>query len=117
MRTELAERLGLDFPIFAFTHCRDVAAAVSKAGGMGMLGAVGFTAEQLKVELDWIDEQVGDKPYGVDIVLPNKYEGIGESDADKLETMLRAQVPNEHRRPCGEGRRGGAGRPEKEKPG
>lgn len=97
MRTELAERLGLDFPIFAFTHCRDVAAAVSKAGGMGMLGAVGFTAEQLKVELDWIDEQVGDKPYGVDIVLPNKYEGIGESDADKLETMLRAQVPNEHR--------------------
>lgn len=97
MRTELAERLGLDFPIFAFTHCRDVAAAVSKAGGMGMLGAVGFTAEQLKVELDWIDEQVGDKPYGVDIVLPNKYEGIGEGDADKLETMLRAQIPKDHR--------------------
>ncbi len=77
MRTELCERLGIEFPIFAFTHCRDVAAAVSQAGGLGVLGAVGFSAEQLEIELKWIDEHVGDKPYAVDIVIPGKYEGQG----------------------------------------
>lgn len=97
MRTELCERLGIEFPIFAFTHCRDVVAAVSNAGGFGVLGAVGFSAEQLAVELDWIDEHVGDKPYGVDTVIPGKYEGMGEMDMDKLETMLKAQIPDEHR--------------------
>src|SRR5688572_12573539 len=77
MRTEICDRLGIEFPIFAFTHCRDVAAAVSNAGGLGVLGAVGFTAEQLEVELTWLDEHVGDKPYGVDLVIPSKYEGKG----------------------------------------
>ncbi len=97
MRTELCEKLGIEFPIFAFTHCRDVAAAVSNAGGLGVLGAVGFSAEQLAIELDWIDEHVGDKPYGVDIVIPGKYEGKGEMDVGKLEKQLREMVPDEHR--------------------
>jgi len=97
MRTELCDRLGIEFPIFAFTHCRDVVAAVSNAGGFGVLGAVGFTAEQLEVELRWIDEHVGDKPYGVDIVIPGKYEGMGEVDPAKLEQMLKDMIPNEHR--------------------
>jgi NAD(P)H-dependent flavin oxidoreductase YrpB (nitropropane dioxygenase family) len=96
MRTELADRLGIEFPIFAFTHCRDVVAAVSNAGGFGVLGAVGFSAEQLEVELEWIDEHC-DKPYGVDVVIPGKYEGMGELDADKLEKDLEAMIPEEHR--------------------
>ena len=96
MRTEICDRLGIEFPIFAFSHCRDVVAAVSKAGGLGVLGAVGFNAEQLEVELKWIDEHVGDKSYGVDIVIPGKYEGR-EFDAEKLETMLRAAIPAGHR--------------------
>src|SRR3954452_11039741 len=97
MQTELAKRLGIEFPIFAFTHCRDVVAAVSKAGGFGVLGAVGFTPEQLGVELDWIDEHVGDRPYGVDIVIPGKYEGMGELDPAKLEADLKAMIPQQHR--------------------
>lgn len=97
MRTELCERLGIEFPIFAFTHCRDVVAAVSKAGGFGVLGAVGFSAEQLAIELAWIDEHIGDKPYGVDIVIPGKYEGQGEMDVEKLEAMLKASIPQGHR--------------------
>ena len=48
MKTEICEKLGIEVPIFAFTHCRDVVVAVSKAGGLGVLGAVGFTPEQLK---------------------------------------------------------------------
>ena len=56
MHTELCDRLGIEFPIFAFTHCRDVVAAVSQAGGFGVLGVVGFSPEQIATELDWIDE-------------------------------------------------------------
>ncbi|MCG8592134.1 MAG: nitronate monooxygenase family protein [Proteobacteria bacterium] len=97
MRTPLCDQLGIEFPIFAFTHCRDVVAAVSQAGGFGVLGAVGFTPEQLEIELKWIDEHVGDKPYGVDIVIPGKYEGMGEMDPEKLEQKLKELIPEQHR--------------------
>jgi len=97
VHNELCERLGIEFPIFAFTHTRDVAAAVSNAGGLGVLGAVGFNAEELETELAWLDEHVGDRPYGVDIVIPGKYEGMGELDPVKLEADLKAMVPDGHR--------------------
>jgi NAD(P)H-dependent flavin oxidoreductase YrpB (nitropropane dioxygenase family) len=97
VRTPLCDDLGIEFPIFAFSHCRDVVAAVSRAGGLGVLGAVGFSPEQLKIELDWIDEHVGDAPYGVDIVIPGKYEGMGELDVEKLANDLVKLVPQEHR--------------------
>jgi NAD(P)H-dependent flavin oxidoreductase YrpB (nitropropane dioxygenase family) len=97
VRTPLCSTLGIEFPIFAFSHCRDVVAAVSRAGGFGVLGAVGFPPEQLEVELRWIDEHVGDRPYGVDVVIPGKYEGMGEVDPAKLESMLLALVPEQHR--------------------
>lgn len=96
MQTEIAKKLGIEYPIFAFTHCRDVVVAVSKAGGLGVLGAVGFTPEQLKTELDWIDAHIGDHIYGVDVVIPQKYEGMGEMDPQKLEEMLQAMVPQGH---------------------
>ncbi|MEO8814616.1 MAG: nitronate monooxygenase family protein [Mycobacterium sp.] len=97
MHTPICDELGIEFPIFAFTHCRDVVVAVSKAGGFGVLGAVGFTPEQLEIELNWIDENIGDHPYGVDIVIPNKYEGMdsGQS-AEELADSLRKMVPQQH---------------------
>jgi NAD(P)H-dependent flavin oxidoreductase YrpB (nitropropane dioxygenase family) len=70
MRTEVCDRLGIEFPIFAFSHCRDVVAAVTNAGGLGVLGAVAHTQESLDIDLAWIDEQVKGKPYGVDLLLP-----------------------------------------------
>ncbi|MBW2387068.1 MAG: nitronate monooxygenase [Deltaproteobacteria bacterium] len=97
MRSELCDLFGIDVPIFAFTHCRDVVVEVSKAGGFGVLGAVGFSPRQLEIELQWIDERIGDRPYGGDTIIPNKYEGEGEKDADKLEAALLAAVPQEHR--------------------
>lgn len=97
MQTEICRKLGIEFPIFAFTHCRDVVAAVSNAGGFGVLGAVGFSPEQLEIECAWIDEHVGENTYGVDLVIPQKYEGIGELDAAKLEEQLRAAIPDQHR--------------------
>ena len=97
MRTPICERLGIEVPIFAFTHCRDVVVAVSKAGGLGVLGAVGFSPERLREELDWIDAHIGDRPYAVDIVIPQKYEGSGNLDPAELEKQLDAMVPQGHR--------------------
>ena len=97
MHTALCDQLGIEFPIFAFTHCRDVVVAVSKAGGFGVLGAVGFTPDQLEIELNWIDEHIGDHPYGVDIVIPSKYEGMDSGmSADELTKTLQDMVPQEH---------------------
>jgi NAD(P)H-dependent flavin oxidoreductase YrpB (nitropropane dioxygenase family) len=97
MRTPICDELGIEFPIFAFTHCRDVVVAVSKAGGFGVLGAVGFSPEQLEVELAWIDEHIGDHPYGVDIVIPNKYEGMdADMSTEDLTKMLQDMVPKAH---------------------
>jgi NAD(P)H-dependent flavin oxidoreductase YrpB (nitropropane dioxygenase family) len=97
VRTEICKTFGIEFPIFAFSHCRDVVAAVCKAGGFGVLGAVGFPPDQLEIELKWIDEHVGDHSYGVDIVIPGKYEGMGELDPKKLEEMLQGAIPPQHR--------------------
>jgi NAD(P)H-dependent flavin oxidoreductase YrpB (nitropropane dioxygenase family) len=97
MRTPLCDELGIEFPIFAFTHCRDVVVAVSTAGGFGVLGAVGFTPEQLEIELNWIDEHIGDHTYGVDIVIPNKYEGMdANTSTEELTKMLQSMVPQGH---------------------
>ncbi|MGA0271241.1 MAG: nitronate monooxygenase, partial [Ilumatobacteraceae bacterium] len=65
MKTRVTEMFGIDLPILAFSHCRDVVAAVSRAGGLGVLGAVGHSDSQLEIDLDWIEDQIGDRPYGV----------------------------------------------------
>jgi NAD(P)H-dependent flavin oxidoreductase YrpB (nitropropane dioxygenase family) len=98
MQTEFCQQLGIDVPIFAFTHCRDVVVAVSKAGGIGVLGAVGYTPEQLKEELDWIDEHIGDHIYGVDVAIPQKYEGMDKTSPEELVAMLQAAIPEQHRK-------------------
>jgi len=96
VKNELCERLGIEFPIFAFSHCRDVVAAVSRAGGLGVLGAVAFSPEQLETELKWIDEHVGGKPYGVDTVIPAAYVGRDQGDFKKED--LEKLIPEKQRR-------------------
>ena len=94
MRTPICERLGIELPIFAFSHCRDVVAAVSKAGGYGVLGALAYYPDQLEIELSWIDEHVDGKPYGVDFAMPAKYVGKGggaEAQLDNLHDMIPAE--------------------------
>jgi NAD(P)H-dependent flavin oxidoreductase YrpB (nitropropane dioxygenase family) len=89
----LCEKFGIDFPLFAFSHCRDVVAAVTNAGGFGVLGATAYTPEQLDRELSWIDEHVGGKPYGADIIVPAKFEGKGENLS---RTQLADRIPDEY---------------------
>lgn len=95
MQTRATAMLGIDFPIFAFTHCRDVVAAVSNAGGLGVLGAVAHTPEQLEVDLKWIAEQTRGRPFGVDLLIPSTYVGAERGGLDHR--SLRAMVPDEHR--------------------
>src|SRR5579872_989401 len=96
MRTALCDTFGIEYPIFAFTHCRDVVAAVSNAGGLGVLGAVGFSPEQLEIELDWIDEHIGGKPYGVDTVMPQKIADVHGESADDLIQQIRSMIDDAH---------------------
>lgn len=92
--SRICEQLGIDFPLFAFSHCRDVVAAVTNAGGFGVLGATAYTPEQLDRELAWIDDHVGGRPYGADIIVPAKFEGKGENLSDG---QLADRIPSEYR--------------------
>jgi NAD(P)H-dependent flavin oxidoreductase YrpB (nitropropane dioxygenase family) len=95
VRTDVCDLLGIEFPIFAFNHCRDVVAAVSRAGGIGVLGAVGSTPEELEITLSWLDDHVGNRPYAVDIIVAAKYVGddAGGLSLDQADEL----IPRAHR--------------------
>lgn len=93
MRTPLCEQFGIEYPIFAFTPSEHVAAAVSRAGGLGVLGCVRFNGtDELEETLSWLDDNTDGKPYGVDIVMPMKIPTEGTS------LDLGAMIPEEHKR-------------------
>ncbi len=94
MNTELCKRLGMDFPLFAFSHCRDVVAEVSRAGGFGVFGAAAVSPEQLEMELCWIDQQVAGRPYGVDVLVP---ENMSIHDSGRNTKGLAERIPQQHR--------------------
>ncbi|KOV86738.1 nitronate monooxygenase family protein [Nocardia sp. NRRL S-836] len=105
MRTNLCDTFGIEHPVFGFTPSEHVAAAISRAGGLGVLGCVRFNdAEDLDRALSWMDENTDGKPYGVDIVMPAKVPTEGtQIDLDRLipqghrdfvdRTLLRLGVP------------------------
>ncbi|WP_256806403.1 nitronate monooxygenase [Bradyrhizobium sp. Bra64] len=95
MKSPICDMLGIEFPLLAFSHCRDVVAAVSRAGGFGVLGATVHTPDTLERELKWIDEHVDGKPYGVDVLIPENISTAGEKDVTWK--SLEARVPQEHR--------------------
>ena len=95
MQTRITDMLGIDIPILAFSHCRDVVAAVTRAGGLGVLGAAGHSDAQLDIDLDWIEEQVGDLPYGVDLIAPAKYTGSDQGGMTVNDLV--AMIPDGHR--------------------
>ena len=93
MKSPICDMLDIDFPLVAFTHCRDVVVEVSKAGGFGVLGAAGYGPETLEIELNWIDDHIDGKPYGVDLIAPTSMATTDETTADETLDM----VPDEHR--------------------
>jgi NAD(P)H-dependent flavin oxidoreductase YrpB (nitropropane dioxygenase family) len=95
MDTKLCRMLGIEFPLVAFSHCRDVVAAVSQSGGFGVLGAAGYTPEQLETELAWIDSHIDGKPYGVDLLIPENLAVRTEVGATLGD--LAGRIPEQHR--------------------
>jgi NAD(P)H-dependent flavin oxidoreductase YrpB (nitropropane dioxygenase family) len=95
VKSSLCETLGVEFPLFAFSHCRDVVAAVSRAGGFGVLGATRHTPESIQIELQWIDDHVQGKPYGLDVLIPENLATRGEPGLTAR--ALAARIPQEHR--------------------
>jgi NAD(P)H-dependent flavin oxidoreductase YrpB (nitropropane dioxygenase family) len=96
MKSPICDLLGIEFPLFAFSHCRDVVAAVSRAGGFGVLGATGHSPDSIHRELKWIDEHIDGKPYGLDVLVPENMATAGEVGVTY--NSLQSRVPQEHRR-------------------
>ncbi|MGP3981794.1 NAD(P)H-dependent flavin oxidoreductase [Streptomyces sp. KR80] len=93
MQTELSKRLSARYAIFGFTPFPAVAAAITRAGGFGVLGAVRYTApDELARDLDWMQDHTDGGPYGLDVVMPaKKVEGVTEAEVE-------AMIPEQHRR-------------------
>jgi NAD(P)H-dependent flavin oxidoreductase YrpB (nitropropane dioxygenase family) len=95
MKSPVCDMLGIEFPLLAFSHCRDVVAAVSRAGGFGVLGATTHSPESIEQELKWIDDHVDGKPYGLDVLIPENISTAGEKDVTWK--SLATRVSPEHR--------------------
>jgi len=89
----ICDLLDIEFPLIAFSHCRDVVVEVSKAGGFGVLGAARYNASTLEAELSWIDEHIDGKPYGVDLIAPTSMAVAEENGATE---DLKNRVPQEY---------------------
>src|SRR5882672_11248647 len=95
MKSPICDLLGIEFPLLAFSHCRDVVAAVSRAGGFGVLGATAHSPESIEQELKWIDDHVDGKPYGIDVLIPENISTAGELNVTWK--TLEARISAEHR--------------------
>jgi NAD(P)H-dependent flavin oxidoreductase YrpB (nitropropane dioxygenase family) len=92
LHTKICDMFGIEFPIFAFSHCKDVVAAVTNAGGLGVLGELARGPDEIAQDIAWIRERVGDKPFGVDLVFP----ASAPPSADR--EQIANQIPEEHKR-------------------
>jgi NAD(P)H-dependent flavin oxidoreductase YrpB (nitropropane dioxygenase family) len=95
MKSPICDMLGIEFPLLAFSHCRDVVAAVSRAGGFGVLGATGHSPDSIHRELKWIDEHVDGKPYGLDVLVPENMATAGETGVTY--NSLKSRISPRHR--------------------
>src|SRR3981189_1256063 len=95
MKSPICDMLGIEFPLFAFSHCRDVVAAAGRTGGVGVLGATSHSAETVEQELKWTDARADGKPYGIDVLIPENISTAGEKDVTWK--SLEARISPAHR--------------------
>ncbi|HEY1878724.1 MAG TPA: nitronate monooxygenase family protein [Caulobacteraceae bacterium] len=94
MKSAICDMLGIEFPLLAFSHCRDVVAAVSRAGGFGVFGATAHSPDSVRRELAWIAEHAGGQPFGIDVLIPENMATAGEKDVTY--NSLRSRIPEQH---------------------
>jgi NAD(P)H-dependent flavin oxidoreductase YrpB (nitropropane dioxygenase family) len=80
---------GIEYPIFAFSNEPRVVAAVSRAGGLGVLGTGTCSAGELDKRLHWLDGEAPGR-YGVDILFPVITDELDVSEIEQ-------QIPAENR--------------------
>lgn len=93
VRTQLCDLFGVDYPVFGFTHCREVVVAISRAGGMGVYGAAYFSPEQVEEDVAWIRARLDGRPFGVDVMIPSRSEMTDARDLDKMAVELEQRIP------------------------
>ena len=91
LHTPLCDKLGIEYPVVAFTHCKDVAVAVINSGGFAVLGEALHTPDEIAADIKWMRERIGGKPFGIDLVLP------ASMPAEKSVAELLAMIPQEQR--------------------
>ncbi|MBI2935532.1 MAG: nitronate monooxygenase, partial [Chloroflexi bacterium] len=90
LHTRLCDDFGIEFPVMAFSHCKDVVAAVTNAGGIGILGTARKAPEQAELDIKWLKQKLGNKPFGVDVLIPASMPPTGDNES------LRKQIPSEY---------------------
>jgi len=91
LHTKLCDRLGIELPIICFTHCKEVAVAAIRAGGFAVLGEAMHTADEIAADVRWLREQVGERAFGIDLVLPKSAPRAATADE------IYAEIPEDHR--------------------
>ena len=91
LHTPLCDKLGIEYPVVAFTHCKDVAVAVINAGGFAVLGEALHSPDHIAADIKWIRDRIGGKPFGIDLVLPSSVP------EERTVEQLLAGIPQEHR--------------------
>jgi len=89
--TPICDQLGMRYPIFGFAHDVRTVAAITNAGGYGVYGATRRFPEEIAAELAQIRALVGDRPFGVDLVLP---QGMPEHNSREA---IEAEIPQAHK--------------------
>src|SRR5690349_6695969 len=86
--TPLCERLGIEYPVWCAgmgaAAGPELVAAVSNAGGLGVLGAAGAPAEEIRRRVRRVRELTG-RPFGVNFII------AGADSVEDLE-FIRAEV-------------------------
>jgi len=90
LRTALCKRLGIEVPIFGFSHSIEVTVALAEAGGFPVFGAARETPDRISKDIEIIRKRLNGKPFGVDLMYP-KLAG-DESSRDEAKKKL----PPEH---------------------
>jgi NAD(P)H-dependent flavin oxidoreductase YrpB (nitropropane dioxygenase family) len=104
LQTPLCKLLGIRYPIIlagmARTSGGPLAAAVSNAGGLGVIGGLGYTPQQLQTIIDEIKENLTDKslPFGVDLALPQVGGSARKTNHDythgQLDELIEVTIKN-----------------------
>ena len=91
LHTPVCDEFGVTYPVFGFAHSVDVVVEVCRAGGIGIFGGTRNTPEEIEAALEEIRSRVGDRPFGIDLVIP---QGMPERNNRE---DIEAQIPDGHR--------------------